>query len=145
MCHSHCASYLPVRSEHTHQLAASADRERQWRHGVLLQHDQIGRHLEAVLEMLFGNSAVEGLPVVELAGLVERDYVIFGLVVDDAHDRRFMVLERVFDGGLVDIVHVDVVCDGIRYSEQGATPLGFCALYYVCISLLYTHVAGPGM
>lgn len=55
-----------------------------------------------------------------------------------------MVLERVFDGGLVDIVHVDVVCDGIRYSEQRATPLGFCALYYVCISLLYTHVAGPG-
>ena len=69
--------------------------------------------------MLLGNAAVLRRPVVEHASLVERDDVVLRLVVDNADNRRFVVFEYVFDGGFIDVVHVDVVRRAVRHCQKG--------------------------
>lgn len=87
---------------------------------VLLEHVQISRHLELILEVLLGNAAILGLPVVEDACLVQGDDVVALGVVDQAYHGLLVVLEGVGHGGLDDVVHQDIVGYGIHHCQKGS-------------------------
>ena len=96
--------------------------------------------METVLEVLLGHTTVLRRPVVEHASLVERDDVVLRLVVDDADDGCFVVFEGVFDCGLVDVIHVDVVRRAVRHRQKGTRR--HCGWVELRLHVLVVHPHG---